>query len=110
MKKVDVKLIDREYRIIIEPGILKTLPSILSKFTSKKNVLIVTDDNVNDLYGKDVLKKVSSTSAKAAIISIKPGEASKNLSTIEKLYHDAIELGLDRTSVIIALGGGVVVD
>lgn len=110
MKKIDVKLIDREYRILIEPGILKTLPSVLSKFISKKNVLIVTDDNVNKLYGKNVLKKVSSIAAKSTIISVTPGEASKNLSTIEKLYHDAIELGLDRTSVIIALGGGVVGD
>ena len=110
MKKIDINLSERSYRIVIVPGLLNDVSNKLSKIVSKKNVLIITDDNVNKLYGKKVLEEVNSIADKASIASITPGEASKTLSTVETLYHKAVASGLDRSSAIIALGGGVVGD
>jgi 3-dehydroquinate synthase len=45
-----------------------------------------------------------------ALITIPPGEAYKNLDTIQRLWDGFLEHGLDRTSTVIALGGGVVGD
>ena len=110
MKKIDVNLAERSYKIIIMSKLLDDLSNKLSKHVSKKNVLIITDDNVNKLYGEKVLKKVSSVASKASVFSLKPGEPSKTLDNVHKLYAAAMNAGLDRSSVIIALGGGVVGD
>lgn len=109
-KKIDVHLGSRSYSILIMPGLLDDLANKLAKGLSGKNVLIITDNNVNAIYGKSVLSKISAVSEKASISSIVPGEASKTLKTVEKLYQDCIDAELNRTSVIIALGGGVVGD
>lgn len=110
MKKIDVNLGDRSYGIVIMPGLIDDLANKISKLAAKRNILIITDDNVKKLYGDKVLKKVSSVALKATIASIPPGEASKTLTTVQKLYAAAINAELDRSSVIIALGGGVVGD
>ena len=110
MKKIDVNLGERSYKIIIMPKLIDDPSNKLSKHVTEKNVLIITDDNVNKIYGDTVLKKISSVADKASIYSIKPGESSKNLETVRLIYSAAIEAGLDRTSVIVALGGGVVGD
>lgn len=110
MKKIDVNLGERSYKIIIMPNLIDDLSNKLSKHVAEKNVLIITDDNVNKLYGDTVLKKISAVADKASIYSLKPGESSKNLETIQLIYSVAIGAGLDRSSVIVALGGGVVGD
>jgi 3-dehydroquinate synthase len=110
MKKIAVNLGERSYNIIIMPGLLDDLSNKLAKIASKKNVLIITDDNVSKLYGEKVLKAINSVAAKATIASIPPGEASKTLANVQVLYSEAIKAGLDRSSLIVALGGGVVGD
>lgn len=110
IKKIDIKLAERSYSILIKPGILKDLSNKLGEQVADKTVLIITDDNVNKLYGNEILKKINSVADKASLFSITPGESSKNLATIEKLYQECINEKLNRTSVIVALGGGVVGD
>lgn len=65
-------------------------------------VVIVTDDNVHQLYGKNF--------PEFPVISISPGEASKNLGTIESLAEKLLSAGVDRSGFILAIGGGVVCD
>ena len=65
-------------------------------------VVIVTDDNVHQLYGKNF--------PGFPVISISPGEASKNLVTIESLAEKLLSDGVDRSGFILAIGGGVVCD
>ena len=109
-KLINVNLKERAYKIHIEPGIIKKTGSLISKFIKGKNVFILTDNNVNKLYGENVLKSISKNSSKSTIYSITPGEGSKNLQTMTELYHEVVQAGLDRKSVIVALGGGVVGD
>jgi 3-dehydroquinate synthase len=110
VKKIDVNLKDRAYDIVIMPGLLNDLPAKIESFVKKKKVLIVSDSNVNELYGERVLKAIKSVSAEAQITEFPAGEPSKTLATVESLYEKAIQMGLDRSSVIVALGGGVVGD
>jgi shikimate kinase/3-dehydroquinate synthase len=43
-------------------------------------------------------------------IAIPPGEAQKSFASLERICHQLVAAGLDRSSVIVALGGGVVGD
>jgi 3-dehydroquinate synthase len=84
---------------------------LLTPFAKERNCLLITDSNVAPLYEKQVrdllgkcgVRNLSSTAFKA-------GEASKTLESIGQLCSTAVGAGLDRRSLIIALGGGVVGD
>jgi 3-dehydroquinate synthase len=68
----------------------------------EKGVVIITDDNVNRLYG--------SKFPNVPVFSIKPGETSKRIEVLESLAAKLLEEGIDRSGFILAAGGGVVCD
>jgi len=71
---------------------------------------IVTDTNVEKLYGAQVKDALEKSGFAPVVISVPPGESSKSLATLELLYDRMTASGLDRASTIFALGGGVVGD
>ncbi len=71
---------------------------------------IVTDANVEKLYGARVEDALRKSGFAPVVISVPPGEASKSLATLELLYDRMTAVGLDRNSTVFALGGGVVGD
>ncbi len=71
---------------------------------------IVTDSNVDKLYGAQVVAALEKSGFAPVVISVPPGEASKSLATLEVLYDRMTAAALDRTSTVFALGGGVVGD
>ncbi len=72
------------------------------------SVLIISDDVVADLYLTDIMNNLSADNIFHSIIL--SGEQSKNIETFYQLQTDAMAYGLDRQSLILALGGGVVGD
>ncbi len=68
----------------------------------KGPVVIITDENIQGLYGKDF--------PKAPVITIGQGEASKTLATVESILRQLIELGADRSWFVLGIGGGIVCD
>jgi len=68
--------------------------------------LIVTDENVAKFH----LEKIKAILHDAKFVVIPAGEAHKNLKTISYLWKSFLENGLDRKSMVIALGGGVIGD
>ena len=68
----------------------------------EKGAVIITDDNVNQLYGDRF--------PKLPVFSLSPGEGSKKLEVIEYLAEKLLEAGIDRSGFILAIGGGVVCD
>lgn len=96
MDKVTVDLGAASYEIFIGEDILSGVKEFV-----KGKALLVTQKNIYDTCAKPLPYDVA---------FIPDGETSKSLSEADKLYTRAIELGLDRKSVIIALGGGVVGD
>lgn len=106
MEKLTIKSRSNTYPIIIGEGVLKTLKEYISKDYS--SVFIISDENVAKLYLEDIRLILSGYPLFETIISA--GEASKSVEEYANLQTEAIENGLDRNSLIIALGGGVVGD
>lgn len=110
MQKINIELKERGYDILIGSGLLNEVSDMLRDFISGKKCFIITDDNVNRIYGDKILKSLESVCSSVVIADFPAGEGSKNLLTVENLYHKASSAGLDRSSVIVALGGGVTGD
>ncbi len=72
------------------------------KLLPDNGVVIITDDNVNSLYG-DRFPEVP-------VFKVLPGEGSKKLAVVEILAEKLLESGIDRSGFVLAVGGGVVSD
>ena len=107
MLTVNVELADRSYPIFIGENLLEN-PELLLPFLDKGRVLIVSNDVVAPLY----LEKVKSTlgSVDCDELVLADGEQHKNLDTAVKIYDKLLAGKYDRSSTLIALGGGVVGD
>jgi 3-dehydroquinate synthase len=68
----------------------------------KKGVVIITDENVESLYG-DRFPDVP-------VLTVSPGEESKKIEVVENLAKKLLSAGIDRSGFILAIGGGVVSD
>ncbi len=106
MHKIKVNLKERGYDILIGRGILSGPPELKKKLSGRR-CLVITDSNVGKIYGSSVLNALKKAGAQASMVTFKAGEASKNLETYGKLLRECSRAGLDRSSVIVALGGGV---
>ncbi len=75
-----------------------------------RKVCIITDSQVAPLYLKEIANLCCGIASKVTHFVFDAGEASKNLSVIEKIYEKLIIEKFDRKDYIIALGGGVTGD
>ncbi|SHJ30044.1 3-dehydroquinate synthase [Pseudobutyrivibrio xylanivorans] len=74
------------------------------------NICIVSDSNVANLYLAELVEICKTLSDNVCSFSFEAGEASKNLNTVSLLYEHLIMKKFTRSSLLIALGGGVVGD
>lgn len=106
MQELSVRHSNGSYSILVGEGLRFKLHKFLSKSYSK--ILIITDETIENLYLDDVKKGLSAYDFSQLIIPA--GEKSKHIDVYYAAQTKAIETGLDRNSLIIALGGGVVGD
>jgi len=107
---LQVGLDDRSYPIMIESGSLSRVADDLENHYNASRYCIVADDTVAALYGNDLLTDIRKRGLTCDLLSFPHGETNKNLGTIARLLSSSAQLGLDRKSMIIALGGGVTGD
>lgn len=74
------------------------------------SLFVVTDDNVHNARNSWLQAALAGTKVPCYSVAIRPGEQSKTLTTVSRLWDDALGRGIDRDAVVIAFGGGVVGD
>jgi 3-dehydroquinate synthase len=110
MQTVTVALGERSYGIYIGQGLLDEVGKVLAQLPVTKRALVVTQPAVAAAYGERVLQSLRAQGFEAETCEVLDAEEAKSLSWLERLYDRAIELRLDRRSLMVALGGGVVGD
>lgn len=110
MRKVKVRLNSNSYHVHIGPDILKQTGHQLkeSGFTGK--VAIITNPIVRGLYGNALQQSLTGDGFQAIILEVADGEEQKSLETAGRLYQELTENYAERTTPILALGGGVIGD
>ncbi len=110
MYTVEVNLPGRGYRVYIRENLLDELGPLTGEISDSRKALLVSDTKVYSLFGERCLSSLQRCGRHVSVSLIRPGERSKTLAAAGRLYDAALEAGLDRTSPVIALGGGVVGD
>lgn len=107
---VPVVLGDRSYDIVIRPGLLTAVGARLVNLTQGRKVGVVTDRQVARHYLPETLRSLQSAGFEPTPIVLVPGEPTKTLSTVGTILDVLAKKKFERTSVLIALGGGVIGD
>jgi shikimate kinase/3-dehydroquinate synthase len=97
------------YDVLVQPGGLDQLGELL-RARRLENPLLVSDENVAPLYAEQALDSLRRAGYAPTLLTIPAGETAKQLGTVNSLWNGFLQEGLDRKSVVIALGGGVVDD
>lgn len=110
MNSLRVQLADESYDIYVENGILKNLGQLLAQIGLGGKAALVTNPTVAALYRDSAVSALEAGGTTVTVIEIPDGEEYKNAETLSSVYDALITGGVDRTSFIVALGGGVVGD
>lgn len=108
--KLDVNIPHHPYKIVIEKSSLDQVGTWVSHLWKSQKIVIITDNHVGSLYGEKTKLSLEAAGFEVAIFDFLEGEASKNLTTVQKAYEFLSRFGMTRSDGIVALGGGVVGD
>ncbi len=110
IEKVHIELKDTPYDILIGKGLLEQAGQILKDFFPKARFGIITDSNVAKYQLPRLTKSLKEAGLDYSTITIEAGEKSKNITTLAQVVDQILEAKLERSDIILALGGGVVGD
>jgi 3-dehydroquinate synthase len=116
---INVSLNDKinifSYPIFIGNGLLSNCEEILKKFVLKRKVILI-HDNFFSLKNKDneqfisFVETIKKLTESVNLIGIPGGDKSKNISQLDYILEESLSFKIDRSSLIIAFGGGVIGD
>ncbi len=110
MKKVRVRLGSNNYDINIGAGLLAETGNRLKEITDGNKLVIITDATVQRLYGNTLRQSLTANGFEVLNIEIPVGEEQKSLETAGRIYQQLTDFYAERTTPILALGGGVIGD
>jgi 3-dehydroquinate synthase len=113
MNKLKVNLdrkLGNSYEIHIGDKIIDRMGLILARNNWTERAVIITDTRIDALYGERVEAALKKSELRVDRIAVPPGEAAKEMRTVLSVVERLIALGADRSTALIALGGGVIGD
>ena len=128
MSTISVDLGANSYEISIAPGNLDLLgtkcrtltsnqsesieptPPVKSKDPLGNKIMVVSNQTVFDFYGDRAICSLEAAKFEVSCCLLEDGEEYKTLASLQQIYDCALENGLERSSTLVALGGGVIGD
>ncbi|MGH4050246.1 MAG: 3-dehydroquinate synthase [Clostridium sp.] len=110
MYKIKVNASSGCYPIYIKNGLFSEIGERVKKIYKGSKIAIITDSNVNELYGQKIVNSLKESGFESYKIVAQAGEVSKSFETLLEVYDKLLDYKINRGDLIIALGGGVVGD
>lgn len=111
--EVDVALSEgRDYSITIGAGSLEDLGQVCGAVARSSRAVVLTQPGILRTWGEAVRDALEAAGFDTSVVTYPSGERYKTLATVERLYGELYQLSppLDRKTLLVALGGGVVGD
>ena len=100
----------RGYSVHVGDGLISEAGRLLAEAGLGHKAVIVTDTTVGGLYADALRQSLESSGFESSVIQIPPGEHEKSLERAGMLYDRLTDLSAERTTAVVALGGGVIGD
>ncbi|MGK7953725.1 MAG: 3-dehydroquinate synthase [Crocosphaera sp.] len=107
---IDVTLPHTSYKIVISPNSLDQLGQQLNSLHLGQKILVISNPEIFSYYGENVINSLKDAGFKVVEHLIPAGEKYKTLDSISQVYDIALKHRLERSSTLLALGGGVIGD
>jgi 3-dehydroquinate synthase len=105
-----VDLGERSYDILVGDGLLAGAGELISPILAEPRAVVITDENVEKHYLGTLEKSLDESGIHHQSIVLKAGEQTKDFAHVEALWGQLLDHRVERTTTLIALGGGVVGD
>ena len=105
-----VDLGERSYDIVVGDGLIDRAGAHLAPLAGPRPLLVVTDETVASLHLGRLEASLDAAGLACHRFVLPDGEASKSFAQLQDLLEGILETGPERSSVVVALGGGVVGD
>jgi 3-dehydroquinate synthase len=110
MRTLDVALGERSYPIHVGPGLLNDAGSLLAGVLPRPRIVIISNPVVAGLWLAPLQASLSASGIDTASILIPDGETHKTLATLNDVLTRLLEQRAERSTTLLALGGGIVGD
>lgn len=110
LRTIGVALGARSYDILIGEGLIGRAGGLIAPFVKTGRVVVVTDETVARLHLPQFAASLDAAGIGCERIVLPPGEGSKNFAHFSWLAEKILALGIERRTLLIALGGGVIGD
>jgi 3-dehydroquinate synthase len=107
---VSVDLGARSYPILVESGALAKVGDHLRPLGLDGKAVLVSDPTIRALWGGAVAESLTTAGFSVTALDVPAGEDAKSLAVAERAWDALLAAGVDRTSTVLALGGGAVGD
>lgn len=106
---VPLPLGEQSYDISVGYDIRNNLSDILAPWNEGQQWVVLTQQAIFDLY-QPVIEQLKDAGYRIETIVVPGDESAKNIHHAEQVWTQMVQLGCDRSSILLALGGGVVGD
>lgn len=110
MQIVSTSIGETGYNVYVGNEIFEILPEVIFQNRTPSKAVIITNPKLAKSYGQKLLQCLENSGIDTYLLTIRAGEANKNLATVQRIYSALSELAIDRQAAIIPVGGGVVCD
>src|SRR5215469_7265748 len=110
IERLLVGLADRSYDIVVGPGLIARAGREMLPLMQRRHAVVVSDEIVARHYLAALRDGLSDAEIIHQAIVLPPGEETKDLAHFGRLAEDILAIGIERGSMLVALGGGVVGD
>ncbi|HEX3863892.1 MAG TPA: 3-dehydroquinate synthase [Stellaceae bacterium] len=109
-EKLRVELGDRGYDILVGTGLIEGAGAEIAPLLRRRQVVVVTDEMVARHHLRPLQASLTAQGIAHHTIVLPPGEGTKDLAHFGRLIDDVLACGIERGTMLVALGGGVVGD
>ena len=110
IERLRVELDERGYDILIGPGVIADAGAEILPLMRRRQAVIVSDETVARHHLGALRQSLSERGIATHAINLPPGEGTKDIGHFGRLVDDILACGIERGSMLVALGGGVVGD
>ncbi|MGE0258796.1 MAG: 3-dehydroquinate synthase [Alphaproteobacteria bacterium] len=110
INRLRVSLAERSYDILVGPGLIENAGAAMLPLLRRRQAVIVTDEHVGRHHLPALRRSLDGAGIVNHAIVLPPGEGTKDLAHFGRLVDDVLACGIERGTMLVALGGGVVGD
>ena len=109
-KKFNIRVNNKDSLIFIKKGLLNNLGFYIRRIYKGKEIFILIDKKILDLYGKKILNNLRENDLEPKIYIISSKEKNKNFNKAKRIYSWLIGEKAHRSSLFLCIGGGIISD